>query len=234
MTEEAKDTDPPVPFRPAPGLRALIAAVDWLDEADIVAAARQAGDDALIEQPVLIPGLVDYRQLARPLLIGRNTSFLGGMLAGRTAIGRYCTIGRRVDIGASPHVMTELSTGFLSPRFREAFQDGSPDSELATTTIGCDVWIGMSAYVRSGVRIGHGAVLQPGAVVIRDVAPYAVVAGHPARVCGERFPPAIVERLLATSWWTLPPTVVAELPASDISGCLDHVERWRDSERGRG
>jgi virginiamycin A acetyltransferase len=58
--------------------------------------------------------------------------------------------------------------------------------------------------VLSGVSIGHGAVVGAGAVVARDVPPYAIVVGNPARVARHRFPPEIVERLLALAWWDWP------------------------------
>jgi acetyltransferase-like isoleucine patch superfamily enzyme len=226
---------PPAPGgrRLDPALRALIAAVDWLDDADVAKAPMQSNPGILVEHSIYPPHLPQEPNWAPPLLIGRNSVLLaiyGGQIGSRTAIGRYCTIGRRVDIGANPHPITELASGFLSPRFHEEFTKGIGEDDQAITVIGCDVWIGMSVFIRGGVRIGHGAVLQPGAVVVKDVPPYAIVAGSPARVSGERFSPAIVDRLLASRWWTLPEAVVADLPAGDVHASLGHAERWRDTQ----
>jgi hypothetical protein len=67
--------------------------------------------------------------------------------------------------------------------------------------IGSDVWIGTDAMVLSGVSIGHGAIVAARAVVTRDVPPYAIVAGVPAKVVRWRFEPAVIERLLKVAWW---------------------------------
>jgi hypothetical protein len=67
--------------------------------------------------------------------------------------------------------------------------------------LGHDVWIGHGAIVLPGRRIGTGAVIGAGAVVTRDVPPYAIAVGNPARVLRQRFAPAIAERLLTLAWW---------------------------------
>jgi hypothetical protein len=77
--------------------------------------------------------------------------------------------------------------------------------------IGNDVWIGGGVIVLQGTTIGDGAVIAAGAVVTRDVAPYAVVAGVPARVLKYRFSPEQVEYLLRLRWWDLPPAQLREL-----------------------
>ncbi|KGF67308.1 acetyltransferase [Hoeflea sp. BAL378] len=71
------------------------------------------------------------------------------------------------------------------------------------TTIGHDVWIGFGAKIRSGVKIGNGAVVGMGAVVTRDVEPYMVVAGNPARVVSQRFSNAVAAALNASAWWDM-------------------------------
>jgi hypothetical protein len=68
-------------------------------------------------------------------------------------------------------------------------------------TIGHDVWIGHGVTVIAGRKIGIGAVIGSGAVVTRDIPPYAIAVGVPARVVKFRFPPDVVEKLLATQWW---------------------------------
>lgn len=206
---------------PSEDLQQLIGLADWITAVEVDATPLQRGNSVLVEQPSLIPGARDGERLAPPFLMGRNSRLLANAVAPRTIIGRYTTISRRVEIGAPPHQLTGLSTGYLSGGIDER----SEEAEIAVTIIGCDVWVGMSAFIRNGVVIGHGAVVQPGAVVTRDVPPYAVVSGNPARVQRSRFPAGIAERLLATRWWALPPDVVAGLPRTDVEACLTELER---------
>jgi carbonic anhydrase/acetyltransferase-like protein (isoleucine patch superfamily) len=64
--------------------------------------------------------------------------------------------------------------------------------------------MGANVFIRQGVTVGHGAVIGAGAVVVKDLPPYAIAAGVPARVLRYRFSPAMVERLLEKRWWELP------------------------------
>lgn len=70
--------------------------------------------------------------------------------------------------------------------------------------IGSDVWVGHGVTIMSGLTIGHGAVLAAGALVTKDVPPYCIVGGSPARLIRRRFPAPIVEALLTLQWWDLP------------------------------
>ena len=67
--------------------------------------------------------------------------------------------------------------------------------------IGSDVWIGRNAVLLGGITIGHGAIIGAFSVVAKDVPPYAVVVGNPAKVIRYRFVPQIVSRLLELAWW---------------------------------
>lgn len=121
-------------------------------------------------------------------------------------IGSFCSIANHVVIGGGMHPMDWVSTSPAFYRGRDSIavkysQHERPDP--LRTAIGHDVWIGERAIVKQGVTIGTGAVIGMGAVVTHDVAPYAVVAGVPAREIRKRFEPAIVERLLQSEWWTL-------------------------------
>jgi virginiamycin A acetyltransferase len=150
----------------------------------------------------------------------------GGYLKGRVFIGRFCSIGRRVSLGAAAHRMAGLST---SPFFRRCAGDdqdaalvqamfGSRPTEPRTgpTIIGHDVWIGDGAVIGAGVQVGTGAVIGANAVVTRDVEPYRVVrAGAPAAE-RFRFSADIVTQLLATAWWEISPNALRELPARNV------------------
>lgn len=82
------------------------------------------------------------------------------------------------------------------------------------TVVGNDVWFGYGSTIMPGVTIGHGAIIAAKSVVTKDVPPYAVVAGNPARVVKMRFDEATVKRLLATAWWDWPiERITANIPA---------------------
>lgn len=128
----------------------------------------------------------------------------------RLEIGKFCSIacGARFLFTSANHAMGALST-YPFPLFYEAW--GLPRSEVTAAwdnrggiTVGNDVWIGYEAVVLSGVRIGDGAVVGARAVVTRDVEPYTVVGGVPARPIKKRFSQEVIRALEALRWWDLP------------------------------
>lgn len=125
----------------------------------------------------------------------------------RLEIGRFCQIahGARFITASANHAMDGLTT-FPFPVFDPADIADYRDSftGLPDTVIGHDVWIGHGVLVLPGVRVGSGAILGAGAVVARDVDPYTIVAGNPARPVRPRFAPATVALLLDLAWWDWP------------------------------
>lgn len=154
--------------------------------------------------------------------MGRRTYMNDGTIRSGVEIGRYCSIGRRCAIGAFKHPLSWLSThpiqGFLSPK--AVFPPTKP------TKIGNDVWIGDNTIVLDGVTVKDGAVLGAGSVVTRDVAPYAIVGGVPARLIRMRFDPETIERLLAVAWWNHDEEMLKGLPFHDIAAALEALERF--------
>ena len=117
-------------------------------------------------------------------------------------IGKFCAIARGVTIGVSNHNHSLVSShDFL---FNESFQVvENPPAETSKPrpVIGNDVWIGMGSYIMRGVTIGDGAVIAANSVVTKNVAPYSIVAGSPARHVKYRFSESIVSELLKIKWW---------------------------------
>jgi phosphonate metabolism protein (transferase hexapeptide repeat family) len=122
-------------------------------------------------------------------------------------VGRFVNIASLVRIGPTDHPMSRASQHHFLYRSNDYWEDAAPDADFFAAraarraVIGHDVWIGHGAIVRPEVTVGDGAVIGAGAVVTRDVAPYAIVAGVPAREIGRRFPSAIAERLRRLAWW---------------------------------
>ena len=141
--------------------------------------------------------------------IGRH-SFCGyDCIVVNAEIGSFCSIANGVVIGGSAHPKEFVSTSpvFLSHRDSVTAKFSRHEYyHLPRTTIGHDVWIGFGAYIRSGTTIGTGAIVGMGAVVTRDVAPYDIVAGNPAKVISHRFEEKIANGLLKSEWWNLDDT----------------------------
>ena len=105
------------------------------------------------------------------------------------------------------------------PAFAEAQSGYRPAGD---TVVGNDVWIGAEAMIMPGIRIGDGAMIGSRSVVTKDVAPYAIVAGNPAREIRKRFSDSDIERLLDMRWWDWPleqiEAEMATLCSGDIAG----------------
>ena len=130
---------------------------------------------------------------------GSNTAII------RAKIGSFCSISDNVLIGGAMHPIENVST---SPSFYGGkgngmnFKLGSGEQPIIKETIILnDVWIGNSVVIKSGVTIGNGAVLGMGSVVTKDVPPYAIVAGNPAKLIRYRFSEEIINNLNNSRWW---------------------------------
>ncbi|MDR1216086.1 MAG: CatB-related O-acetyltransferase [Treponema sp.] len=128
-------------------------------------------------------------------------------------IGRYCSIAGGVGIMSVQHPLERFTTSSITydrhlPPFKQALSDRSnttyttvPASPAGRIVIENDVWIGADALIKQGVTIHSGSVVAARAVVTKDVPPYAVVGGVPARILKYRFLPKVIERLLELKWW---------------------------------
>jgi probable biosynthetic protein (TIGR04098 family) len=129
----------------------------------------------------------------------------------RLKVGKYCNIAAGVTVILGGDHPTDNVTTYLSGKaFGSASLDKPPESR-GDIVIGSDVWIAANATIVSGVAIGDGAVVGVGSVVVRDVPPYAVVLGNPARVVRRRFSENAVRALLTLRWWDLPNDAVGKL-----------------------
>jgi acetyltransferase-like isoleucine patch superfamily enzyme len=163
--------------------------------------------------------------------IGAHTYGVPIVLFGPTegttlAIGKYCSIPHRrmtVILGGN-HVMDWVSTYPFNEEFVEHRDQPSVLRSNGDVIVGNDVWFGNGCTILSGVTVGNGAVIGANALITRDVPPYAVVAGVPAKVIRYRFPEETILRLQALQWWDWDEQQVPAMMQGDIEQFFDRYD----------
>ena len=141
---------------------------------------------------------------------------------GGVFIGRYCSIGRRVSIGAGAHRLSGLSTSpslkgiKCKPYSIEELKLIKKNKPPEPIVIESDVWIGDGVVILPGVKIGVGSVIGSNSVVTKNVSPYQIVGGIPSSHIGSRFDPEIGIKLLESKWWELSFEQLNAMPLANI------------------
>jgi acetyltransferase-like isoleucine patch superfamily enzyme len=141
-------------------------------------------------------------QLGDYTYIAKDTSIF------KTSIGKFCSIGPDSKIGLGKHptknfVSTHPAFFSTLKQARVTFCDKNYFDECEKITIGNDVWVGANVIVLDGVNISDGSIVAAGSVVTKDVPPYSIVAGIPARVIKYRFEQDEIAKLLDMKWWDM-------------------------------
>ena len=143
----------------------------------------------------------------------------------KLVIGKFCSIacGAKFLFNSANHTQTSLSTypfAIFFDEWRLRMQDVADAwDNKGDIVIGSDVWIGYEAVILAGVTVGHGAIIGTRAVVTKDVPPYTIVGGVPAKPIRKRFADDVIEKLLALRWW--------DWPAEKIRQCLPYIQSGR-------
>ncbi len=151
-----------------------------------------------------------------------------------TVIGNFVSIGENVRLGHGEHPLNFLST---SPYFYFdvlGFKNSSMPSynefwHYEPIIVGSDVWIGDGVFVKNGVKIGTGSVIAAHSVVTKDVPPYAIVAGVPAKVIRYRFSDSIIEKLMASKWWLWKDEIIKQIPFDDINKAVSFIDNIQNT-----
>ena len=121
-----------------------------------------------------------------------------------TDVGSFCSIADNVIVGGASHAVDWVTTSPVFNKGKNVLRKNFAQHEYTTslkTTIGSDVWIGNNVLIKSGVHVGHGSVVGMGAVVTKDIPPYEIWAGNPAKFIRKRFDQEKIDVLLSKHWW---------------------------------
>ncbi len=144
----------------------------------------------------------------------RNVKYLFEFSQDKLIIGKFCMIASDVTfIMNGGNHLTDAVTTYPFAIFGEDWKgamDGKQYPNKGDLVIGNDVWIGYNATLMAGVTIGDGAIIATNATVTRDVAPYTIVGGNPAKEIRKRFADAEIDRLLELRWWDWPPERITQ------------------------
>ena len=194
----------------------------------------------IIDSTITGPVYVDRNSLIGPgATVGKYTGFNADCHISRATIGSFCAIGARNGLNPFNHPIDWLSTHEFQyhPKAFDWMEEYREFDRLERTpdmfhypTFGSDIWTGHNVNVMGGVSIGHGAIIAAGAVVTRDVPPYAIVAGLPAKIIRYRFDEKTIERLLAVRWWDFDLPKLSGLNFRNIDQVLPVLENMRASE----
>ena len=148
-------------------------------------------------------------------VIGAHTYIAANTDVENAEIGKYCSIADHCRIGMSGHSLQYLSTSPIFTQTENALQERWIENDVfehkdeeERVLLGNDVWVGSHVLIKGGVHIGNGACIAAGAVVVKDVPPYSIVGGVPAKVIRYRFSPEVIEKLLELQWWEMPEEIL--------------------------
>ncbi len=135
----------------------------------------------------------------------KNVKYLFDFIGDKLIIGKFCMIASDVTfiMNGANHLTDAISTypfAIFGNGWENAME-GKTYPSKSDTIIGNDVWIGHKVTIMPGVNVGDGAIIATGAVVTKDVAPYSIVGGNPAKELKKRFPDEEISRLLEIKWW---------------------------------
>lgn len=194
------------------------------------------------------PCSIKWISIENEFQLGAFSYAVSGYFSG-VSIGRYTSIGEAVQVGRSNHPLTWVSTSpffyldkplfdvgatFDGARSYHAY--GAPPRPHATSTqmrpitIGNDVYVGHGAMIMPGVSIGDGAIVGAMAVVTKNVPPYAIVGGNPARIIRMRLPMLIAAQLLHLQWWRFAPWQLTGVDFSDPTGAIEGIKMLAASQ----
>jgi acetyltransferase-like isoleucine patch superfamily enzyme len=205
-------------------------------EHSVIAKSSHIAPSATIEHPIHCG---PNSQIHAECSVGRYLFLnIDSLLYPHVKIGRYCSIARNCEIGVANHPSEFLSTHSFQYHSAQFPNDPIYKDEIKRvrwrahpeTIIGNDVWIGAQSIIRSGVKIGDGAIIAANSVVTKDVQPYEIVGGSSAKLIRKRFTDLQIEQLISLAWWELPLKEISKLQFDNIDMCLEQLTFIRNKK----
>jgi virginiamycin A acetyltransferase len=188
----------------------------------------------IITNPQIIVG--DYTYYDDPEDVynfERNVLYLFEFMGDKLIIGKFCQIatGVRFIMNGSNHAMNGFST-YPFKVFGGQWSSKDPMQVVSKgdTVVGNDVWIGNCATIMQGVKIGDGAIIGTNSLVSKDVEPYTIVGGNPAKEIRKRFDEETIQMLLALKWWDWDVQKITDNLEAITSGKIDELKRIYENE----
>lgn len=173
----------------------------------------------IIKAPNIIIGYYTYYDddVAATEFERNNVLFNYPEFGDKLIIGKFCQIAQNVKfiMGAANHRLSSVTT-YPFNVFGGAWQENTPPhlKQLpfkGDTVIGNDVWIGRESVIMPGVKVGDGSIIAAYSIVTKDIEPYSVVGGNPAKFIKKRFADELIELLLKTKWWNFTPEKLVDI-----------------------
>jgi virginiamycin A acetyltransferase len=158
----------------------------------------------------------------------KNVLYLFDFMGDKLIIGKFCQIatGVRFIMNGGNHAMSGFSTyPFKAFGGEWASKHNMPLVSKGDTVIGNDVWIGNGATIMQGVKVGDGAIIGTNSLVTKDVEPYTIVGGNPAKEIRKRFDEETIHMLLALKWWDWDVQKITDNLEAITSGKIDKLKR---------
>ncbi|MFC2124333.1 Vat family streptogramin A O-acetyltransferase [Bacteroidota bacterium] len=158
----------------------------------------------------------------------KNVLYHFDFIGDKLIIGKFCAIARNVQfiMNGANHQQGGIST-YPFYIFNKGWEKATPDSNdsmiKGDTIVGNDVWIGYEATIMPGINIGHGSIVASKSVVTKDVLPYTVVGGNPAKIIRSRYDENTMNKLLEIAWWNWPVEKITENLEYIVKGNIDKL-----------
>jgi virginiamycin A acetyltransferase len=178
----------------------------------------------IITNPQIIVGDYTYYDDTEDVYnFEKNVLYLFDFIGDKLIIGKFCQIasGVRFIMNGANHAMGGISTYPFEVFGKSWSNTLSNDLNKGDTVIGNDVWIGNSATIMPGIKIGHGAIIGTNTLVTKEVAPYTIVGGNPGKLIRNRFDQQTIDFLLELAWWDWPIERITKHVKDIASGNLE-------------